>query len=290
MTYNTALAPGTYANRAKQARSYLRFALNYRFQYLTPSVLNISMYVQYLANSLSARSSVKNYFSGAKLWVQEHLGDITSLTTYEANLMIKSVVKKSSHVTRRALPLTLAQVYKICDYLDMAPSTPKAIKPCLLIGYACYLRASNLTCTSINSWGGPHTLRVADVIVTPDGVRVTINSTKCSSIPSSLLACVNSNPKYCPRQAWVTYINHVKPFLLGPAFVIARSQPVTSMLLVDFMKASLKSDPDVDVSLISTHSLRRGATQNAVNHLTIPEIMKRGGWRSKAGIAPYLFK
>lgn len=240
------------------------------------------MYVQYLANSLSAPSAIKNYFSGAKLWVQEHLGVITSFTAYQAGMMIKSVVKASSHVPRRAFPLTLSHIYRICDYVDLAPSAPKSIKPCILIGYACYLRSSNLTCATMQSWGGPHTLRVKDIVVLANGIRVTIGSTKSCSIPTTLLVA-----RYCPKQAWLSYIQHVKPLLLGPAFVIGPGLALTSMLLVDFMKATLESDPDVETSHISSHSLRRGATQNAANdHVSISEIMRRGGWLSKAGIAP----
>lgn len=249
------------------------------------------MYVQYLVNTLVSPSSIKNYCSGAKLWVLEHLGDVSSFICYESSMMLKAVVKKSNHVPRCALPLTLTQVYRICDFLDLAPSAPLAIKASILIGYACYLRASNLTCPSINSWNGPHTLCVADIVVTSNGVLVTVNSTKSSSVPMTVLVFANPNSRYCPKAVWLSYIRVVNPSHFCPAFVINNGQPLTPSLLVDFMKAALASDPNVDTSRITTHSLRRGATQNAANaNLPISEIMKRGGWHSKSGITPYLSK
>lgn len=205
--------------------------------------------------------------------------------------MVKAVVKKSTHVTRRAFPINLPQVYKICDFLDAAPSAPKAVKACVLIGFACYLRSSNLTCTKSDARGGPHTLKVSDVVVTPFGVRANVNSTKSTKVPMSLLVQENSQPKYCPKQAWMSYVSIVNPNVLGPAFVITPGRPLTPGLLVDFMKAALISDPTVDTALISSHSLRRGATQNAANKdIAISEIMRRSGLRSKSGIAPYLSK
>lgn len=249
------------------------------------------MYVQHLANTLSEPSSIKNYMSGAKIWVLEHFGNIASFTAYEIGMMVKAVIKKSNHIPRRALALSLSQIYRICDFLDKAPSAPKAQNPCVLIGYACYLRASNLLCDSVSSWGGPHTLKVLDIVVATNGVQVTLNSTKSSTVPTTLWVHKNPVTKYCPKQAWITYIQAVKPISFGPGFVLDSGHALTPNLLVDFSRAALTSDPDVDISLITSHSLCRGATQNAASeNISIPVIMKRGGWRSKSGLAPYLIK
>lgn len=54
---------------------------------------------------------------------------------------------------------------------------------------------------------------------------------------------------------------------------------------------ALSTYPGVKVSLITMHSLRRGAAQAAEEAgSSIDHIMKRGAWASKSGLKPYLLK
>lgn len=86
-TFNQALAEGTYANRRRQAESYITFAVKYNVQYLSPSITNVCMYSQYLANSHTAISSIKNYIAGAKTWVSEHDGNVSAFLSSELGAM-----------------------------------------------------------------------------------------------------------------------------------------------------------------------------------------------------------
>lgn len=65
-SYRQALAPGTLANREKQAEEYIQFAVLYNVPVLSPSITQVCMYAQLLANKHAAPTSVKNYLSGAK--------------------------------------------------------------------------------------------------------------------------------------------------------------------------------------------------------------------------------
>lgn len=73
-TYSHALALGTYLNRSKQAYTYVKFAVLYNVDYLSPSPTHVCMYAQYLANKFASVSSVKNYMSGARTWILDHGG------------------------------------------------------------------------------------------------------------------------------------------------------------------------------------------------------------------------
>lgn len=65
-SYDRALAPGTLANRKKQAEEYIEFAILYKVPVLSPSVTQVCMFAQFLANKHTAPSTIKNYISGAK--------------------------------------------------------------------------------------------------------------------------------------------------------------------------------------------------------------------------------
>lgn len=288
-TFSSSLAPGTYANRSTQAASYIRFALLYNINYLQPSILDVCMYCQYLANNHSSISAVKNYLAGAKTWVSEHMGNPVKFFSPEVSLMMKSIAKKSVSVTKRATPLSKQDITQICTFLDAATNAPPAIKPCVLIGYACFLRGSNLVSPGQGIWGGSHTLLTKDVLLTSNGLIVVISSTKTRVKPYAVKIPYEVTEITCPVRAWVRYKSLVMPPLGGPAFVLSNRTAVNSNLVLSFMKAALSVDPTRDLSKITMHSLRRGAVQNAESEgLSHEQIMDIGGWSSKAGLRPYL--
>lgn len=144
------------------------------------------MYIQFLANRNHAPTSLKNYLSGARSWVYEHYGTTEAFNSPEAARMIKTVIKKSNHVVKRALPLSLHHLKIIIDYLNCNPLLPKAIKPCILLGYSCMLRASNLLCSSGSDWSGPHSLLCSDLHLSSGSLNVRIRSSKTTSVPNFL--------------------------------------------------------------------------------------------------------
>lgn len=288
-TYHRALAPGTYLNREKQAHLYLTFAVLYNVPYLHPLPVHICMYSQFLVNRFGSIASVKNYMSGARTWVVEHGGDPYSFAGHEHSTMIKSLTKDSTHVVKRAFPLTIDHIMKIVSYLDKARNVPPCIKPCILIGFSCYLRSSNLVAPSFSVIGGPHTLLARNIVDCGASLKVVIMSTKTKRVPYSLVIPSSELPLMCPVLAWRSYCFSVHLQPNQPAFVLNNKTPLSAALVVSLMKDALKSDPNVDVQLISMHSLRRGAAQQAAKFgAPLSDIMARGGWASKAGVRPYL--
>lgn len=281
--------PGTRANRHKQAHSYITFCVHYRVDYLAPSILDVSMYTQWLANSHSSPSSVKNYLSGAKNWVLEHRGCIDSFISYSVAQMIKSVTKHSQHVVKRAAPLFPNHLLTICSYCDYSLMVPLAVKPCILIGFALYLRASNLVSPTTDVYGGPHTLRANDVVSTQDKLVIRICSTKTQIKPVEVNVFAHSCPTLCPVRAWHNYVSVISPDKAGPAFIVSQGRSLTAKLVVTCIKQALMYDPTIDLSKVSIHSLRRGAAQTAARSgASNDEIMVAGSWSSKSGLKPYL--
>lgn len=290
-TYRTSVAPGTARNRLTQAKAYLKFAVIYQVPVLRPSVTQVCMYIQFLSNSFSAPTTVKNYLSGAKTWIIEHGGDASAFNFPVPLQLGKGITKTSNHVPIRAEPLLWENVCHIIDFINSVPGVPLSAKPCILIGFHTFLRASNLLSPTTGVWGGPHTLLAKHLQVSDLGLHVTVITTKTKSdlVPLSTIVPWNNDPVYCPVQAWMRYVTARRPCPVGPAFVTDEHLPLTPRHIMGIMRLALENVKGISVENVTLHSLRRGAVHHAKNSgIPIHRIMERGMWKSKSGIAPYL--
>lgn len=249
------------------------------------------MFVQFLANSYKAPATVKNYISGTRHWIRHHAGSDRAFSSPEVIDVLKSVISKSTHVPNQAPPLTPSHVRSICSFFDNAVFIPLVFKPALLIAYACFLRSSNLLSPTSSDWGGPHTLHVSDVMPHPLGLQIYIRSTKThqSGHPVMLLVHSGLDPLVCPVKAWYDYVNSVKPYPRGPAFVLSHSSPLTPKTFVEFIRLALKASGVRDYQSYSIHSIRRGAAQAADNAgAPKQDIKTQGTWASDAGLNSYV--
>lgn len=288
-----ALAPGTARNKRNQAQLYIKFMLIYHFNYLAPTVAQIAMYAQFLANSYPSIATVRNYLSGAKTWTLHHQGNIHAFESNEVGTLVKSFVSTSTHIPSQAAPLTPEDIKNICAYIDSQPSIPTVIKTAILIAYSAFLRVSNVLSPSLSSWGGPHTLKRSDVIFQPDRLILMIRSTKTRKgpIPARVEILATQNPTCCPVRSWYNYITSANPCPLGPALVLPTGLPLTTAPVVAVMRLALHHYGHNDPQSVSFHSLRRGGARAAaaagIDH---QQIMSHGLWNSRAGLAAYLPK
>lgn len=290
-SYQDSIAPGTAANRLTQAKSYLAFAAHYNVPVLSPSLTHLCMYSQFLANSYQAPATMKNYLSGAKTWLSEHGGNISEFSAPELLQLTKGLQKKSQHVPSRAEPLLWPHVRTIIDFIDATPSVPLAAKPCILIAFHTFLRASNMLSPSTGVWVGPHTMLARHLRVSDQGLHVTVYTTKTKSDqrPLTMILPRTQDPVYCPVHAWFRYVTTRRPCPIGPAFVTDSHQPLTPRHIVGIMHLALENVPGINIEKVTMHSLRRGATQDAKQSgIPMDRLMQKGMWRSSSGICPYL--
>lgn len=249
------------------------------------------MYAQYLKNLHPSPQTIKNYISGAKTWIADHGGVIQSFLSRELEQLTKGFVKHSEHVPRRAPPLSVQHLILIADYVCCHPSVPCGVLPCIVIGYKCFLRSSNLLSPSMEVWGGPHTLLTRDFELRGDSLFISIQSTKTksNSQPEIFSLELESDTRICPVTFWRKYNDIIKPWILGPAFLTDNNLPLTPRHLVGVMRAALSSCKDIDPGRVSMHSIHRGAAQDAAQKgLSLSHIKTLGLWKSDAGIKPYL--
>lgn len=290
-SYTSSIAPGTADNRQTQAKTFLKFALYYGVPVLCPSIQHICMYVQYLSNSFAAPTLVKNYLSGARSWIVEHGGDTSSFNSPVTAQLVSGLNKRSQHVPVRAEPLFWEHIRHIVDFLRQVPNVPLSVKPCLLIGYHTFLRSSNLLSPSTGVWGGPHTLLAKHIRLSDKGLHISVSTTKTKYHPApvSMVIPWNNDPVYFPAQAWLRYVTARRPCPIGPAFVTDDHRPLTPRHIVGFMSLALENFPGISAERVTFHSLRRGAAQQAkALGISLENIMERGMWKSRSGVAPYL--
>lgn len=290
-SYTSSVAPGTLANRARQAKSYVKFSVLYNFNPLQPTDVYLCMYAQYLKNSHPCPRTIKNYMSGAKTWVAEHGGSTQPFESRELEQLSKGFVKNSLHVPKRAFPLSVYHLSLISNYVRSNQLLPFSVLPCILIGFKCFLRSSNLLSPSMQVWGGPHTLLARDIRLSNEALTVSISSTKTkhNNHPEIFYLERESDPSLCPVALWTEYTRIVRPSMLGPAFLTNEHLPLTARHVVGVMRAALACVPGLDSARISLHSLRRGAAQDAMEKgASLQEIKTLGLWRSDSGVKPYL--
>ena len=61
-----AFHPGTNANHARQAHTFIRFCDQYRFPFISPSVSTMCLYITQLSTVFTSSRSVRNYVSGVR--------------------------------------------------------------------------------------------------------------------------------------------------------------------------------------------------------------------------------
>lgn len=258
---------------------------------LFPNETELCMYAQYLKNSHPSPQTVKNYMSGAKTWILEHGGNVQPFLSRELDQLTKGFVKFSDHVPSRAAPLSISHLLVIAEYVRCNPYVPCAVLPCIIIGFKCFLRSSNLLSPSTRVWGGPHTLLARDLVIKDNSLMVSVLSTKTKSNnqPESFVLESETDHRLCPVALWRRYLNIIKPSLLGPAFLTDSKLPLTPRHIVGVMRAALASSKDIDPGKVSMHSIRRGAAQDAADRgVPLSHIQTLGLWRSDSGVKPYL--
>lgn len=184
----------------------------------------------------------------------EHGGNIAPFNSFEYHQLTSGLTKRSKHVPLRAAPLTREHIRMIVQFLDQTPAIPLSAKPCLLITLSSGL---GIFCHRPCPDGVELILSVLDISLTDEGLRVSVRSTTTKSDPTPVCALIpwQANPLMCPAMAWHRYQQHIKPWILGPAFLTESGLPLTPRHLVGFMQIALRDAKDIDPAHVSMHSL-----------------------------------
>ena len=285
VSYAAAFAQGTTSNKSRQARSYLTFMLSYNQNPLAPTITNLLLYTQCLANSFKSVVSVKNYISGAKAYLLQRSGDLTSFASPMLANLLKGITKLSTHIPRQAPPIDIATLKQICDVFTAPGSEALPAKAVVLITYATLLRQSNTLTPAEYSDGGPHTLRRHHLTVSGRTLWVEVASTKTVYKPQDrvVIPVLLTGGKYCPVLTWREYCARYPASPEAPAFVYRDGSPVRATHVTSLMRAALTALTHPAAQSVTLHSLRRASAQHlAESGVPMEEIMELGTWKSSA--------
>lgn len=173
--------------------------------------------------------------------VFKHGGDISPFTSSIVADVIKGIEKFSNHVPSPALPITLSELQIICTFFDKFSFPMYPYKAALLLGFACFLRASNLLSMSLTQWPGSHTLLTREVKPTSNGLIIVIRSSKTISPkrPVSLQVFEAPDSSLCPIKAWNNYLSYFALSPDSPAFIVNAGVPLTPAPLVKLIHLAL---------------------------------------------------
>lgn len=247
--------------------------------------------MQYLANSLTAIISRRNYVCGAKAWIDERGGNSSTLSSREAKAVLKGAAALSPSLLHPAPGLLPHDLVNICTFLDKV-NNGLVIKAAITIGFFGFLRSSNLLCPDATLWGGPHTLTRSHILAHPTGLAVVLTSTKTlrlHSTPTVLALPRIEHSPACPTAAWEAYTLLHPAHPTSTAFTLADGSALVPAHVVHAMRTALVCTGCPYAHNISMHSLRRGGTWAAVHSgANTDDIATHGTWASKGGMRTYL--
>ncbi len=118
-----AFATGTFKNRKTQIKAYLLFALHAGFQPLPLTVQNLMRYIVFLARSLKAFSSVRNYIDGLRFYqVISGFQFDKFYQDIQVQMVIKGVKRILDTCPSHTLPITEKLLCKIYSKITIPNS------------------------------------------------------------------------------------------------------------------------------------------------------------------------
>jgi len=251
-----------------------------------PTPYDIAAYVTHLGASYTSHTTVLNYMCGAKHWVLTKGGLVDPFNHHQVTMTKAGVLKSSTHVPRRAPPMTPQQLKKVCRYFDQGGAAGSICKAAWLFGYFTLVRQSNLVHTSTAWSGGRHTILRRDVSISPQGLVVTLRSTKTISAAkdaTSILVPYATDPRFCPVRAWKKYLKVASPPPEGPAFILRSGDPLTTKTLTNAIRLAIRASGLPGADSFTLHSLRRGGAQACAQAgASLPQIQALGTWSGPA--------
>ena len=240
-SYSAAFSTGTLQNRSRQTRAYLTYMIAYGRPSMLPTILDILLYTQFLANSLKSPASVKNYISGAKSFLQQQGASIAPFSSPLLINLFKGITKLSAHIPVPAPAIDLPRFKLMCDLLAAMDADAATARTAVLLGFTTFLRQSNLLPAS--TIGQDHCIRRHDCILEENTLWVTMNSSKTiyDSAKRVVIPVTAFQSKYCPVTAWHNYIRRVPLDPDAPALMFSSDSPLTAPKLNAYMRPILRA-------------------------------------------------
>ena len=282
-SYSPAFTEGTRQNHIRQTKAYVTFMMASAFPPLAPTLIQLLLYIQFLANSFKAITTVKNYLSGAKTYILHQGGSVAHFQSPIITNLFKGLARLSTHVPAQAPPLSISDIKSVCDNLARLDDQAQVARTAILKGFATFLRQSNLLYTA--GYGACHCMTRRDIQLIEGRLWITVNSSKTISDRGRRVAIpiYPAHTRYCPVKSWSDYVSRMPLPMNFPAFMLSPTIPLTPNRLTAYLRAALSALFHPLTDKVTVHSLRRsGARAVASAGATEEEMMIHGTWTSSA--------
>lgn len=257
---------------------------------LTPfptSETQMARYIAYLTLTLTSPKSISNYVAGVKK-LHAYARLPTPVYTDYLNIVMDGVTRVLNHVANQAPPITPNMLKKIARLVNKKDIRQVVIFTAMLVAFYLFLRSSNYTAKTLNSFDPQKQLTRQDLKFVGDVILVYIKWSKTNQFRQRKLLVPLVKVRsldICP----VTWINYMTSKVVAPqnapAFCLpnkGKLWPLTYDQLNDQLKKWV-SEIGLNGRKHSSHGLRRGGASYAFS-INIPALIIKtlGDWASDA--------
>ncbi len=283
-----AYAPGTLRNLHSQWRSFLNFCTTYHVTPLPATPHTVASYACFLATKTSSYQYILNHLNAVRLLHRFNGFSFDTLDSFDVILTKRGLKRLLGIMSRQKHPITPELLLQIRRYLDTSLPSHAAIWALFCTAFFSFLRKSNLTAASANSFDPTRHLTRQDIKFTNHGAVLRIRWTKTLQHKEGLLLIpLPSIPgsALCPVSAIAHFFALVPAPPSAPLFCLPTAsshRPITFSTFTACLKR-LISTIGLDPANYSPHSFRRGGATFAFQS-GVPEhlIKLHGDWRSDA--------
>lgn len=262
---------------------FIAFMIEYQLQVFAPSHVDILLYIQLLVNSHKTIGTIKNYLSGAKLFVAERGGDISAFSNHMIANFLKGIARKDTHVPRQAVPIPTSIMLRACSALRSLSQEGEIIAATVLFAFATMLRQCHMFYTP---HGYMHIIRRGDLLDKGDVIQVSVRSSKTTGRAHLSIIPVYPVPSgpICPVAAIRRALASVPAGAADPVFISPVTRTPFGAAYANLMlRAALTAVGFAGAQAASFHSLQRSSVQACAKAgLPLDEVKSHGLWRSSA--------
>ena len=284
-SFEAGTSSGTKINKYNQVFLYMSFMIACSFNALSPDLLSVMLYSQFLFNSFTSVQSIKNYMSGPKVYLRDRGHNFTAFCHPSLKTLINGFKRLSDHVPRRAPALSTKTLKKVIDLLSALSVEGQVAASSLLFGTCSFLRQSNFLGTQW-LYDNPHMVRRCDVKIEKHTMWINVMSTKTLARAKAVSIPIPRihGSKYCPVKSCVLAMQLVKGSPEDPIFLSPYTQaPMTAARVTALLRLALHVMKHPAATSATVHSTRRsGAQICAKAGATQEDVETHGTWASRA--------
>ncbi len=270
--------------------SYIQFCLQYKRQPINPTVDTLLAYLEHLTARLKSPKSIQNYWSSVKLVHTLLKLPFHNAKDIQITLMLRAISLTKRHVSKQKQPITVQQLGQMADILDKQGPAGLVIKTAILLGFAAFLRASNLCPEQANGFDPTRNFARRDIKFTEHGLMLALKWAKNmqTSLQPTQIHIPHMTPvKIDPVQSYKIMITLIPAPPHQPIFMLPNNQVLTVTKLRSTFQA-LCIDIGIDPEEYSLHSLRRGGPSHANLQGATPKDIQRHGFSSSDSYWNYI--